>query len=248
MEHSRREVLALKLEVHCHTKYSHDSLLGFTMLYWKCLIKKIEYIAITEHNNLDGAIAFERFCQKKGGRIHVIKGEEIFTTEGEVIGLYLKKEISSGMSPESTINQIVEQCGVVYIPHPYDEKRYKTVRSENAIARNSSKIDCIECHNGRNVSDSFDVEQNKIAEKYGKKKVIGSDAHTIIEIGRNYMDVSIAPVDRETFLEAIENSVLHKKKCIKFAHQTTKIVRVVKMIREGNIGEICRIFNRKIKL
>ena len=41
-----------KIELHVHTKYSHDSILPFWLLYLKCRICKIDYIAITEHNNL----------------------------------------------------------------------------------------------------------------------------------------------------------------------------------------------------
>ena len=108
----------MRIELHCHTKYSCDSLLCFLPLYLRCLWKKIDYIAITEHNNLRGAVAFEQFCKDKGNRVHVIRGEEILTTEGEIIGLYLQNEIAKGLTPEETINQIQQQNGIVYIPHP----------------------------------------------------------------------------------------------------------------------------------
>lgn len=237
----------MRLELHCHTKYSNDSLQSFHLLYWKCRVKKIKYIAITDHNNLAGAIAFEQFCKKRGSKVHVIKGEEVLTTEGEIIGLYLKKEIPEGLSPEATIEQIIDQDGVVYIPHPYDEKRNRTVLDEDAIDRNVDKIDCIECHNGRNVFQRFDVKQSEIAQKYGLRKIIGSDAHTSLEIGRNYIDVNVEPVDRSSFLKAIEKPTFHKKKCMKFAHQITKIERLINMLKKGKINEICRIFNKRIR-
>lgn len=83
-----------KLEMHVHTKYSKDSLLPFWVLYLKCRICGIDYIAITEHNNIDGAKEFERYCERYGSKISVIIGEEIFTSEGEIIGLFLREELN----------------------------------------------------------------------------------------------------------------------------------------------------------
>ena len=49
------------------------------------------------------------------------------------------------------------------------------------------EIDCIEVYNGRNVLDEYAVKQREIADKYSLKYVIGSDAHTTLEVGRNYI-------------------------------------------------------------
>ena len=125
-----------KLELHVHTKYSHDSYFTFWLLHLMCRLRKITHIAITEHNNIRGGIAFKEYCRKRGEKINVIVGEEIMTNEGEIIGLFLEKEIESGLSPEETINKIKEQNGIVYVPHPYDEKRNKTVLTKDAIRRN----------------------------------------------------------------------------------------------------------------
>lgn len=237
----------MKIELHCHTKYSDDSLLLFHALYWKCVACGIRYIAITEHNNLRGAEAFASFCRKRGNKVSVIKGEEIFTSQGEIIGLFLDSEIGPGLSPEETILRIREQNGIVYVPHPYDQKRKKTVLSEEAIQNNLDQIDCIECHNGRNVLERYGIEQNAIAEKYAITKVIGSDAHTVLEIGRNVIETKDCVLNRETFLEVIKDGYFEKKSCLVIAHKITKIVRAVKMIWKGQFYEVCRIFLKRIK-
>ena len=86
----------MKLELHVHTKYSKDSFLCFWPLYLKCRIRRIRCIAITEHNNINGGVQFKKFCEKRKGKIQVIIGEEIFTNEGEIIGLFLKKKYFAG--------------------------------------------------------------------------------------------------------------------------------------------------------
>lgn len=49
------------------------------------------------------------------------------TESGEIIGLFLQEEIPAGLSCKETIARIRQQNGVVYVPHPYDKKREKTV-------------------------------------------------------------------------------------------------------------------------
>ena len=236
----------IRLETHCHTKFSKDSLLPFTLLYLKCKLCGISCIAITEHNNIIGATKFKEYCRKRKSNLCVIVGEEIMTESGEVIGLYLKKEIPQGLSFEETIAQIREQKGIVYVPHPYDEKRNKTVLKEECIKRFAPVIDCIECHNGRNISPLYDEKQQEIATKYGITKVIGSDAHTFLEIGRNYMNVESVPDTPEKFRSVIATATFHEKKCIKLCHQITRCVKLIRIIEKGNIDELYRIVNKRL--
>ena len=236
-----------KLETHVHTKYSHDSIMPFWLLYLKCRVLGINYIAITEHNNLIGANKFREYCRKRGNKINVIIGEEIMTTEGEIIGLFLKNEIVAGLPPDITIKRILEQKGIVYIPHPYDLKRWKTVLKEYVIEQNKNDIHCIEIHNGRNISTEYDEEQGKIAEKYQILPVIGSDAHTIFEIGRNYMISKTEPNNPQNFLIAIQEKKIVINKCLKYSHWLTKIDRVIKFVIRRDFNGLYRTINKKFR-
>lgn len=237
----------IKVEIHVHTKFSHDSMLFFWLLYLKCRFCKIDYIAITEHNNILGGINFKNYCLKRGDKVKVIVGEEIMTNSGEIIGLYLKKPIQSGLTPEETIKQIILQNGIVYIPHPYDKKRYKTVLKEIYIEKYKNMIHCIEIHNGRNILEEYDKKQYEIAKKYNIQQIIGSDAHTVFEIGRNYIYIYNKIDSSEKFLKAIKDAEFHSKKCLKFCHYITKFVRVIKFIKRGDFYGLFRVIYRKIK-
>ena len=237
----------IRLETHCHTRYSKDSLLLHSLLYLKCRLCHIDAIAICEHNNIQGALKFKEYCYKRKNKVFVIVGEEIMTSSGEIIGLYLNEAITAGLSCDETIDRIMSQGGVVYVPHPYDEKRSKTVLSEDCICSNSYRIDCIECYNGRNVEDYYSVKQTSIADKYSLVKVVGSDAHTLMEIGRNYMEVDSIPSNSSEFKSVIQSCTFHTKPCIKLAHKVTKCAKLIKMIVKGNFNEIYRVINRKIK-
>ena len=99
--------------------------------------------------------------------IDVIIGEEIMTTFGEIIGLFLNKKIEPLQTPEQTIKQIKEQNGIVYLPHPYDEKRYKTVLNKEKQVKLKNEFDFIEIHNGRNILDEYSKKQKKHTRKTG---------------------------------------------------------------------------------
>ena len=105
----------------------------------------------------------------------------------------------------------------------------------------------MECYNGRNVKDYYSVKQTSIANKYGLVKVVGSDAHTLMEIGRNYMEVKSVPLNSSEFRDVIKSCTFHTKPCIKLAHKVTKVAKLMKMIVKGNFNEIYRVINRKIK-
>lgn len=238
----------MKIETHIHTKFSKDSFLCFWPLYLKLRLLKIDAVAITEHNTIKGGKKFKEFCFRRGGKIQVIIGSEIFTSQGEIIGLYLQEEIQPGLSAKETIRQIKTQGGIVYVPHPYDDKRKKTVLKELIIWENRNQIDCIEIHNGRNIFPECDVRQKEIAEKYNLQAVVGSDAHTWLEIGRNYMICRDMKLDSaEAFKIAVNEFVFRESNCLRISHQITKIVKLLKIAEKGNFRELYGIVIRNIK-
>lgn len=223
-----------KMSFHVHTKYSSDSLLPFWLLYKRCLKKEIDVIAITDHNTAEGGLAFHDYCFRRGNRLQVIVGEEIMTTGGEIIGLYLKETIPAGLSPEQTIAAIHAQDGVVYIPHPYEKKRHRSVLKEEYIAHNIQNIDCMECHNGRNTEKSHTYRQKKMTENYGIMPVIGEDAHTFWEIGCNTISVNELPTNRESFLRIMPSAQFSPPKYTKIGHYITRIDRILKFVVRGD--------------
>ena len=233
----------IKAEFHVHTRYSKDSILNGWFLLIFCKIKKIKLLAITDHNEIKGAEKYKKFLEPFN--IEVIVGEEIMTADGEIIGLYLKERIEPLLSVEETINQLKKQQALIYLPHPYDEKRYKTVLKEDYQKKYNKEFDFIEIHNGRNIDENYSKRQYKIQKESNSISIVGSDAHTFFELGRNYMIIDYPTKD--TLRDSIKNGKYVKKKCIKSAHTVTKFVRVMKMLLRGEFRELYRIIRRKCK-
>ncbi|MED4023439.1 MULTISPECIES: PHP domain-containing protein [Priestia] len=236
--------MKVKVELHTHTNYSHDSLLSKWLYLVMLKLRKIDVVGITDHNEIEGAKKIKSFLNKYG--IKVIVGEEVFSERGEIIGLFIEKKILPGLSPRETMLQIKEQGGVVYIPHPYDEKRYKTVLPEEDIKKNSDLIDIIEIHNGRNIKSLFSDKQLEIGKKYNKIMCVGSDAHTFIELGRNY-NIMDEFNDSFDFLNKLKESKSIQRDCLQVCHQLTKIDRIIKLLGKGQFNELFRVIYKRYR-
>lgn len=173
----------LRIDLHSHTWYSHDSLLKPEHFVEACLAKGIDCIAVTDHNEVDGAKAVQRMAPFK-----VIVGEEIRTREGEISGLFLKERIPPNLSAAETIAEIRRQKGLVYIPHPFAAG--VTMRLQKAVLdRVIDHVDIIEGWNSRGILRTDDLAAQRYAMRHGKPFAAGSDSHTRFEIGSAYVEI-----------------------------------------------------------
>lgn len=236
-----------RVEFHVHTRASHDSLMGRRALLLMCRLRGIDCVAITDHNEVEGALAMRPWLEARG--VLVIVGEEIMTSEGEVIGMWLTERVEPGMSLERTIAEIRLQGGAVYVPHPYDEKRRRTVLSRDALLRIAAEVDCIEVHNGRNADSFYDAMQEQawrevVAINPSARRVVGCDAHCFFEVGRNWVETA-SPVRREGFPVVLDGAKLHASPCHPFAHPATRVVRVFRMLVRGDFSGLRRAVLRR---
>ncbi len=110
--------------VHIHTKFSFDSNVTLNEIIYQCKKNNISYIGITDHCTAKGGISFRKKLEKEG--IKVIIGEEIMTSQGEIIGLFLKDTIycknknGNLLTLKEAIRKIRLQQGLVFVPHHFD--------------------------------------------------------------------------------------------------------------------------------
>lgn len=179
-----------KIDLHTHSIASPDGGITADQYAHALSTNLLDVIAITDHNQIDFAVGLQN---QLGDRI--IVGEEIMSTGGEIIGLYLKERVKPGLTPQETVKQIREQGGIVYIPHPFESVRkglHPAVLEELI-----DYIDVIEVCNGRAFL------QNRSAQTFMWAKlnhVIGassSDAHGIRGLGKTYTRVKTLPTSED---------------------------------------------------
>ncbi len=169
--------MKLRADFHSHSNYSRDSVIGPQAFIDRCVRKGVNCIAVTDHNEIEGAFVIEKLAPFK-----VIIGEEVKTSEGEIIGLFLKELVPRDLSPEETIGAIHEQGGLAVIPHPYDIFR-RSVLKPDALERVKEQVDAIEGFNCRNILSRHDERARELARGVGKPFTLGTDAHSPWELG-----------------------------------------------------------------
>ena len=122
----------------------------------------MDCIAVTDHNTVRGALSALSLSESDPTLPRVIPGIEVFTRDGEVIGLYVREDIPKGTPMKEAVDRIRELGGVVYLPHPYDVFRRGAVSSsERANAAISS--DVVEVANGRALGPRAGAKSGRLA-------------------------------------------------------------------------------------
>jgi predicted metal-dependent phosphoesterase TrpH len=167
-------------DLHMHTSWSHDCQINVAELIEHAEDVGLAAIAVTDHNVFGGAL--EAVALARDRALVVIPGEEVKTdSQGEVIGLFLRDEIPSGMPFGDTLAAIREQGGIVYLPHPFD--RIHTCPDPATIHRHLAEIDVLEVYNARLLFEAYNEEALRFARKYGLQMGAGSDAHVLQGVG-----------------------------------------------------------------
>lgn len=171
----------MRIDLHCHTCHSPDSLMSCETLLRSMDRRGIDVVAITDHNTIAGALAL---CARAPERFVV--GEEIKTTHGELIALFLEDEVPPGLTPEETIARVHAQGGLVGASHPLDRVRGEALGMENlqSIRRD---LDFLEVLNSRTTFSKDNRQVRELAARWGLPGSAGSDAHAPSEVGRAYV-------------------------------------------------------------
>jgi hypothetical protein len=171
----------LRVEFHCHTIYSKDSLLPPEALVETCRRTGIQRVVVTDHNTTAGA---RRAQEIDPGR--VIIGEEIMTLQGELLAAFMTEEIPPGLPAVETIEILRRQGAFISVSHPFD--RHRSGHWElDELMKIAPLVDAIETFNARCMLPGFNTEAAEFAQQHGLRGTAGSDAHTAFELGRASM-------------------------------------------------------------
>ena len=168
----------VRAEFHCHSRFSPDSLMSIEALLLACRKKGIDKVAVTDHNRLEGALKAHEIAPE-----HVIVGEEIQTTQGEILAYFLSEEIPEGLEPEEVVRRLRGQNAFISVAHPSDPYRGSQWK-KGTLEALAPHLDGIEVFNARCVDSAFNQQARAFASDFGIPEMVGSDAHSTFELGR----------------------------------------------------------------
>lgn len=222
---TRRRIAArplIEVDLHMHTDHSPDCATPVEVLLETARDRGLGAIAITDHNEVSGALEARRIAAEMGD-IKVIVAEEVKTAEqGEVIGLFLEEKIPRGMTMAETIAAIRAQGGLVYVPHPFD--RFHSVPDYEHLLEIVEEIDILEVFNPRVALTSFNEEAERFARKYRIVPGAGSDSHVAQGLGSVRVRIHDFDGPRE-FLEAMRDADITRK------HKNLVYVQALKLLQ-----------------
>jgi len=175
----RRQQRELFADFHVHSHHSKDCVMPVADILERAREVGLDVIAITDHDSAAGGLEAREIADRYG--VRVIVGEEVKSSEGEVIGLFLERTIPGGMTFADTVAAIKDQGGIVYVPHPFD--RLHTIPSPQVLRANVAAIDVVEVFNSRLAFPGFNELAERFAQRYRIPAAAGSDSHVLPGIG-----------------------------------------------------------------
>ncbi len=167
----------LNIDLHAHTLWSKDCLTEFDAIIRLCDRRDIDRIAITDHNTAEGALRLHQLAPDK-----ILVGEEIMTTEGELLAYFVRETVPPGLTPAETIRRLRDQGAVISVSHPFDRLR-KGAWDEVDLLDIIDQVDAIEVFNARCIYAEDNDKARAFAERHHLLGTAGSDAHTAAEYG-----------------------------------------------------------------
>jgi predicted metal-dependent phosphoesterase TrpH len=184
--------MSWRVELHTHTCYSKDSLVTPEALIATCRRKGIDRLVVTDHNSISGALRLKELAPEL-----IIVGEEIMTTEGELLAFFVREWVSPGQTPQETLSRLRDQGAFISVSHPFDRLR-RGAWDEAALLEIIEQVDALEIFNARCLFNADNAAALALAQRHNKLMTVGSDSHTAREIGR--ATVEMEPFDSvETF-------------------------------------------------
>ena len=213
----------LKVDFHCHTYHSPDSLTTIERLLKSARSHGMDRIVVTDHNRLDGA-----FEAQAADPELVIVGEEVQTTEGEFLAAFVSREVPKGLPPMEALKRLRDQNAFISVSHPFDVQR--SGWPMESLIQLVPFVDAIEGFNARVIDMVFNAKALKFAHENNLPITSGSDGHHPSEIGGAY---SLVPDfnDANSLRLAIKNARIGGYLSSPLVHFYSSWARMVKAFR-----------------
>ncbi len=162
-----------------------------------CRARGVDVAAVIATGTIDAAVEAEQAARS---RMTIIVGQQIRTSDGEIVGLFLKSTVPDGQDLETTVSAIHGQGGLVMVPHPV----WGEPPSHDLLRRHRSSVDCYETLSGPSPTGRAGaaVDATVLAQRFGLLATAGSGATTAEEIGAAHLRMRPFASPRE-FLDSL---------------------------------------------
>jgi hypothetical protein len=220
----------IKLDLHIHSHYSDDGIGSPINIIKSLYKKKINGMAITDHNTVKGGLNALKVAPKD---FVVIPGIEISTKDGHLLGLNIKENIARNLTVEETVDRIIDLGGIPIVPHLF--RNMSGIKKEK-LKQIHTKIPALEVYNSCSLPKT-NLKTAQMAHEFHLGGTGGSDSHDPIYAGYAYTTVNTTDLNSATILDEIQ-----KKKT-----WGEGVVMPLNYRRDRMITSLKQFFNRGFK-
>lgn len=195
--------VTLEVDLHVHSDASYDGHEPIELLLEHAADIDLDAIVITDHDVIHASVDAAEMAAEYG--LIGIPGVEISTAQGHLLGIGIDELPPIGRPIDETIDEVRDRGGVAVVPHPFQRTRHGIRK------RNLKRIDpdAIETYNSWLFTGYRNRRARQYARRYGYPGVGGSDAHSLLTVGRAYtrlrIERSVSEISSEDVVDAIRN-------------------------------------------
>jgi len=220
----------LRVDTHVHSNFSRDAKASPEGIVRRCQRVGLNVIAVTDHNTIRGGLEVKRIAP-----FPVIVGEEVMTTQGDLIGLFLQEEVPQGLSAIEAAQCIKEQGGLVVLPHPFDTLRHGIARhGVEAVDALLPLTDAAESYNASCMRSGYNERADEYIKAHSIPDLSASDAHFIGELGYTYTLMPEFDLTPQGFMAALAQA-RHVNKKILLRDRAYRTVLRIRRVLTGSI-------------
>jgi predicted metal-dependent phosphoesterase TrpH len=176
--------MGMKIDLHCHTKYSLDNVFDPVQLIREAYEKGLDGVCITDHFSVEASRPVDKIKKPEG--FLVFRGVEISTTLGHMLAFGLRDDAWNiwgrylHLDTHEVAASFRSKGGICVPSHPY-----RPVESMAELAFDRSLFDAVEAVNGANLPEWNERAVEK-AGIMGMPCIGGSDCQGPGKVGRAY--------------------------------------------------------------
>ena len=233
--------------MHMHTTASDGAPTPRQLLEYVEHYTDLDVIAITDHDTMDGAFEAKKIYDKGNYRFDFILGEEVTSTAGHILALFIEKPIPKELSARETIALIHRQGGLAIAAHPLLRLKYidpdmLTADGVGVDTLMSEQFDGVEVFNGSPITAKVNARAKLLNRSVMFRAETGSsDAHILEAIGKAYTLFPGKTAD--DFRRAIEQKI---SEGVSTRYRVSEILKYCKFYIKPKVREMGkRIFRTK---
>lgn len=150
----------------------------------------LDVIAITDHDEVSGALVARAMAQERGYSFEVVVGTEISTADGHLLALFVEEAVEPFLSVEESIEMVHRQGGLCVVPHPMSwltrSIGQMVLERLGSYRDGSVYLDGLETINPTLAGRVSYQKVRRLHRQFKLAETGGSDAHFLAAIGAAY--------------------------------------------------------------